>query len=138
MDRFVKNFIIASIVYLAVASVVGILMLINTNMLVLRFVHSHFMLIGWVSMMIYGVGYHILPRFSGRLIKSKAVGEIQFWFANIGLLGMVIFYTLLQSNPENGLYRTLTGLSGVLQLLSSILFFYNMLATLLAKDEEEA
>lgn len=138
MDRFVKNFIIASIVYLAVASVVGILMLINTNMLVLKFVHSHFMLIGWVSMMIYGVGYHILPRFSGRLIKSKTVGEVQFWFANIGLLGMVIFYTLLQSNPENGLYKSLTGLSGVLQLLSSILFFYNMLATLLAKDEEEA
>ncbi len=137
MDRFVKNFIVASIVYLAVASVIGILMIMNTNMLTLKFVHSHFMLIGWVSMMIYGVGYHILPRFSGKLIKSKMIGEIQFWLANIGLIGMVIFYTLQQSAPENGVYKSLTGLSGVLQLLSSILFFYNMLATLLPKADED-
>ncbi len=137
MDRFVKNFIVASIVYLAVASVIGILMIMNTNMLTLKFVHSHFMLIGWVSMMIYGVGYHILPRFSGKLIKSKMIGEIQFWLANIGLIGMVIFYTLQQSAPENAVYRSLTGLSGVLQLLSSILFFYNMLATLLPKADED-
>ncbi|GBE01309.1 cytochrome C and Quinol oxidase polypeptide I [bacterium BMS3Bbin06] len=136
MDRYVKAFIVISIVYLGLASVLGVFMIMNQNLLGLKFVHTHLMLIGWVSMMIYGVGYHILPRFSGRLIKSKALVGLQFWFANIGLIGMVLFYTLKVYHPEVDAYRILTGLSGVVEILSIAVFFYNMLATLLARQEE--
>ncbi|GBE36419.1 cytochrome C and Quinol oxidase polypeptide I [bacterium BMS3Bbin07] len=135
MDRFVTNFIVMSLVYLAVASVLGILMIVNPDFLTLRFVHSHFMLLGWVSMMIYGVGYHILPRFSGRLLKSKAMAEVQFWLANIGLIGLAISYTLGTYYSDAGIYRTLTVLSGLIEVFSIFLFFYNMLATLLAKEK---
>ncbi len=136
MDRFVKNFIIVSIIYLAIASVVGILMAMNVNMLTLKFIHSHFMLIGWVTMMIYGVGYHILPRFAGRLLKSKTMGEVQFYLANIGLIGLVVFYTLKAYYPDKGIYATLTAISGLIEVFSVFLFLYNMLATLLAKEED--
>ena len=61
MDRFVKNFILMSIVYLTIAAVLGIFMFGNPSLMQFRFVHSHLMLLGWVSMMIFGVGYHILP-----------------------------------------------------------------------------
>ncbi|NOY64382.1 MAG: hypothetical protein GXO97_03155 [Nitrospirae bacterium] len=135
MDRFVKNFIVVSIIYLAVASIIGVLMAMDTKYLYLKFIHSHFMLLGWVSMMIYGVGYHILPRFSGRLIKSKLIGEVQFYLSNIGLIGLTLFYTLRQYNPENSLYNLLTFLSGSIEVFSIFLFFYNMLATILAKEE---
>ena len=73
MDRFVKNFILMSIVYLTIATVLGIFMLGNPSLMQFKFVHSHLMLLGWVSMMIYGVGYHILPKFAGRFLKSKAM-----------------------------------------------------------------
>lgn len=134
MDRFVKNFILMSIVYLTIATALGIFMLGNPSLMQFKFVHSHLMLLGWVSMMIYGVGYHILPKFAGRFLKSKAMGEVQFWLANIGLVGMLLFYTLGTYNPSD-LYRRLVIASGLIEALSISLFFYNMIATLYAKAE---
>jgi cbb3-type cytochrome oxidase subunit 1 len=85
--------------------------------------------------MIYGVGYHILPRFMGRPLYSNKIGEAQFYLANISLVAMLLFYTLNVYSP-GGLYRTLTVVSGTVQVVSVFLFFYNMLKTLLAKTEQ--
>jgi cbb3-type cytochrome oxidase subunit 1 len=135
MDRFVKGFIIMSIVYLGIAALLGIIMLGNQNVMALKFVHSHLNMLGWVSMMIYGVGYHILPRFMGRPLYSNKIGETQFYLANISLVAMLCFYTLNVYNP-GGMYRTLTVAFGALQAVAIFLFFYNMLMTLLAKTEQ--
>jgi hypothetical protein len=115
MDRFVKGFIIMSIVYLGIGAILGIVMLGNQNMLALKFVHSHLNMLGWVSMMIYGVGYHILP--------------------NISLVAMLLFYTLNMYSP-GGAYRLLTIVFGAVQTVAIFLFFYNMLMTLLTKVEQ--
>jgi cytochrome c oxidase cbb3-type subunit 1 len=135
MDRFVKNFIGMSIIYLAVASLLGIFMLGNPSLMHLKFVHSHLNMLGWVSMMIFGVGYHILPRFTGKPLKSPAMGEFQFWLANIGLIGMLLFYALGSFNPEMSIYKGLTVAFGLMEAVSIFLFFYNMLATIYAKSE---
>jgi cytochrome c oxidase cbb3-type subunit 1 len=135
MDRFVKNFIGMSIIYLAVASLLGIFMLGNPSLMHLKFVHSHLNMLGWVSMMIFGVGYHILPRFTGKPLKSLKMGELQFWLANIGLIGMLLFYALGSFNPEMGIYKGLTVAFGLMEAVSIFLFFYNMLATIYAKSE---
>jgi cbb3-type cytochrome oxidase subunit 1 len=129
MDRFVKGFIIMSIVYLGIAAVLGIVMLAHQNVMPLKFVHSHLNMLGWVSMMIYGVGYHILPRFMGRPLYSNRIGEVQFYLANISLVAMLAFYTLNVYNP-GGTYRMLTVTFGAIQALAIFLFFYNMLMTL--------
>jgi cbb3-type cytochrome oxidase subunit 1 len=128
MDKFVKGFIVMSIVYLGLAAVLGIIMLGSQSVMALKFVHSHLNMLGWVSMMIYGVGYHILPRFMGRPLYSNRVGEVQFYLANISLVAMLLFYTLNVYNP-GGLYQTLTILSGAVQAVAIFLFFYNMLLT---------
>jgi cbb3-type cytochrome oxidase subunit 1 len=135
MDRFVKNFIIVSILYLGIASIVGVLMTLSPSFLSLRYVHSHLMLLGWVTMMIYGVGYHILPRFAGKLIKNKTICEFQFYLANIGLLGLVIFYTLSQQNPEVKIYKAGAFISAFVEVVSSVVFLYVMLTILLSKEE---
>ena len=135
MDKFVKGFIVMSIVYLGVAAVLGIVMLAHQNVLALKFVHSHLNMLGWVSMMIYGVGYHILPRFMGRPLYSNKIGEAQFYLGNISLVAMLFFYTLNVYVPTP-LYRTLTVISGAVQAVTVFLFFYNMLMTLLAKQEQ--
>ncbi len=132
MDRFVRNFIVVSIVYLGAASVLGVCMLWNESLLSFKFVHSHLMLLGWVSMMIYGVGYHVLPRFSGRPLKYPKIGELQFWTANAGLIGMLLFYAVGVNGPSDAI-KNLTLLFGALEVLSIVLFLYNMLATLLPK-----
>ena len=135
MDTFVRRFIIMSIVYLGISSLVGIAMLGSENAMALKFVHSHLNMLGWVSMMIYGVGYHILPRFMGRPLYSNRLGEAQFYLANISLVALLLFYTLTIYSPD-GMYRTLTMLSGVVQVAAIFLFFYNMLMTLLTKVEQ--
>ena len=136
MDRFVKSFIFMSIFYLMTASLIGVAMLSDSKYLPLKFVHSHLMLLGWVSMMIYGVGYHILPRFAGRTLKSRAVAILQFWTANIGLLGMLGFYLAAYYEPPAGTYRMLSSAFGGLEVFSIALFVYNMAATLYTKAPE--
>jgi cbb3-type cytochrome oxidase subunit 1 len=124
-----------SIVYLGIAAVLGIVMLGNPNVMAMKFVHSHLNMLGWVSMMIYGVGYHILPRFMGRPLYSNKIGEAQFYLANISLVAMLVFYTLNIYNPSS-MYRMLTVVSGAVQAVTIFLFFYNMLMTLLTKVEQ--
>ena len=135
MDKFVKGFIVMSVVYLGAAAVMGILMLANPNVMALKFVHSHLNMLGWVSMMIYGVGYHILPRFMGRPLYNNKIGEIQFYLANISLVSMLLFYTLNVYNPSD-VYKTITVVSGAVQAITIFLFLYNMLMTLLTKVEQ--
>ena len=134
MDRFVKNFIIVSIVYLGISSILGVCMLANQLLMSLKFVHSHLNMLGWVSMMIYGVGYHVLPRFSGRPLKYPKMGELQFWAANIGLIGMLVFYTLNVFTPTKT-FNSISIAFGALEVFSIALFFYNMLATLLPGEQ---
>jgi cbb3-type cytochrome oxidase subunit 1 len=128
MDRFVKAFIILSIVYLGAASMIGVCMIAKPELINLKFVHSHLMMLGWVSMMIYGVGYHILPRFSGKPLKSRMVAEVQLWLANIGLIGLTSFYVMGN--------KTVAAAFGLLEAAAIMLFLYNMLATLLAKEPQ--
>jgi cbb3-type cytochrome oxidase subunit 1 len=137
VDKFVKGFIVMSVVYLGVAAVIGIVMLADENVMALKFVHSHLNMLGWVSMMIYGVGYHILPRFMGRPLYSNRIGETQFYLANISLVSMLLFYALNVYNPSD-IYRTITVLSGVVQVFTLFLFLYNMLMTLLTKVKQPA
>lgn len=47
--------------------------------------HGHVMLLGFITMMIYGVGLHVLPRFSGRSLYSERLATAQFYAANAGL-----------------------------------------------------
>ena len=136
MDKFVKGFIVMSIVYLGTAAIMGIVMLWDQNVMALKFVHSHLNMLGWVSMMIYGVGYHILPRFMGRALYSNKIGEAQFYLANISLVAMLVFYTLNVYNPSD-MYRALTVVSGAVQAFTLFLFLYNMLMTLLTKVEQK-
>jgi cbb3-type cytochrome oxidase subunit 1 len=135
MEKFVRRFIIMSIVYLGVSSLVGIAMLGSERVMALKFVHSHLNMLGWVSMMIYGVGYHILPKFMGRQMYSKKLGEAQFWIANAGLIAMLVFYTLNVYTPSSGLVAA-TVAAGVLELVSIFLFFYNMLKTMMPPVEQ--
>lgn len=135
MDKFVKGFIVMSIVYLGISTILGIFMLGSQDMMALKFVHSHLNMLGWVSMMIFGVGYHILPRFMGRPLYSNKIGEAHFYLGNISLIGLLLFYALNAYNPA-GTSRMLTLAFAIVQAGTLFLFFYNMLMTLLTKPEQ--
>ncbi len=85
-------FVRTALVYFGLSALTGIAMAIFPDTAIdLKFIHVHLNLLGWMSMMIYGVGYHIFPRFSGRPLWSNKLSILQFWTAQIGLIGMCAF-----------------------------------------------
>ena len=131
MDRYTKGFIVASLVYFFLAAVLGIWMGGTDAAGWVRFAHVHFNLLGFMSMMIYGVGYFILPRFNGRTLRWPSWVPIHFFIANIGLVGMV---ATAPSLPSTGFI-----LFSALSVISAGMFMTNLAATLLIepKTEEE-
>ncbi|MGE5700327.1 MAG: DUF1858 domain-containing protein [Deltaproteobacteria bacterium] len=129
MDRYTKGFVIASLVYFFVAAVLGIWMGGADAAPWVHFAHVHFNLLGFMAMMIFGVGYFILPRFNGRTLRWPSWVPIHFYLANIGLIGMVA------TSPE----RPSTGftLFAVLSVISVALFAVNLGATMLLAPEEQ-
>jgi hypothetical protein len=96
-----------------------------------KFAHVHFNLLGFMSMMIYGVGYFILPRFNGRTLRWPSWVPIHFFVANIGLIGMV---ATAPERPSTGFV-----LFSALSVISAGMFAVNLGATMLIepKTEEE-
>jgi cytochrome c oxidase cbb3-type subunit 1 len=112
-----------SVIYFVLGVVIGIAMLLwpDSTMDYIP-VHVHLNLLGFMSMMIYGVGYHILPKFSGVFIHSPRIMNIQFWVANAGLIGMSISWPLM--------LREVLIVSSFLSVAGGVLFAYNMLKTI--------
>jgi hypothetical protein len=137
MDRYTKGFVVASLAYFLLAAVLGTWMGAAGGPEWARFAHVHFNLLGFMSMMIYGVGYFILPRFNGRTLRWPSWVPLHFYAANVGLVGMVATAPAL---PSTGF-----ALFSVLSVLSAAMFVVNLGATILlpapkeqAADEEEA
>ncbi len=129
MSPLSKNFVRASLIYFFIAAILGTIMIsLRSYPAQLLFTHVHLNLLGWMSMMIYGVGYHILPRFSGTPLAYPKLGNLQFYLANIGLVGLVCF------RPIHPLAEIFAGI----QVVSAGLFVFNIwMSTLPPKPEPE-
>jgi len=129
MDRYTKGFVVASLVYFFLAAVLGIWMGGTDAAGWVRFAHVHFNLLGFMSMMIYGVGYFILPRFNGRTLRWPSWVPAHFYAANIGLIGMV---ATAPSLPSTGFV-----LFSALSVVSAGMFAVNLGATMLLEPKAE-
>lgn len=120
MDRETKSFIVASLCWLALGAGLGVAMTLNLgNFALVRFAHMHLLLLGFMAMMVYGVGYFILPRFNGVSLRWPRLVAPHFWLSNLGLVGLV--FGAVDFRP----LFALISFSGVL------LFVVNLVATLL-------
>ena len=117
----------ASLVYLLIGSTMGFAMVLSS--LPIAPSHAHMLLIGFVSMMIFGVGYHLLPVFAGTDLYSLRLAEIQFWLQNIGLIGLA-FTMPYRDASNNG-----TEVFGSISLLAIYIFVYNVARSLIPPKE---
>jgi hybrid cluster-associated redox disulfide protein len=129
MDRYTKGFVLASLVYFFLAAGLGVWMGMAETTEAVKFAHVHFNLLGFMAMMIYGVGYFILPRFNGKTLKWPQLVPLHFITANLGLLGMV--FTAAE-RPSAGFT-----LFAFLSVLSVLLFGVNLGVTLVEPVEEK-
>lgn len=94
MDWFVKAFLKASVVWLALGVTLGVAMGAHPAWSIYRTAHLHMLLLGFVGMMIFGVAYHVIPRFVGAPLPSARAAGAHWWFGNVGLAVMVAGFVL--------------------------------------------
>ena len=90
MEKYPGLFIKTALIYLLIGVIVGVA--IGTNPMLaarLRFAHIHLNLLGFMIMIIAGVAYHVLPRFTARTMPWPGGVKYHFYLQNIGLLGML-------------------------------------------------
>jgi len=129
MDREVVWFIRMSMFYFLAGSLLGVMFVLSPDTASSSYVsmHVHLNLLGWMSMMIFGVGYHVLPRFSGRPLHSRGMSVVQFWAANAGLVGMAVGWGMKAHGYAGG--GTALAVFGVVMFFSICLFVYNLART---------
>lgn len=131
MDWFAKAFVKASVAWLAIGVTFGVAMAAHPVWGVYRTAHMHMTLLGFVTMMIYGVGYHVLPRFTGHPLWSRRLPGWHWWMSNVGLSLMVIGF-IIRINLIAGVTAATVTLTtgGVLSTLGAYAFVLNIWRTI--------
>ncbi len=105
--------------------------------------HTHVNLLGWVEMAIFAAVYFIIPRIVCRPIYSITLMKVHFYMHNVGLIGMVLLFTIagvlggnasLTLAPEDveAIVRpwlATMGIFGSLVLLANMIWGYNIFRT---------
>jgi heme/copper-type cytochrome/quinol oxidase subunit 1 len=127
MDPFVRHFIRASLLWLGFGVLLGVAMAVWPGAAIYRPAHMHANLLGFVSMMIFGVAYHVMPRFAGRPLHSSALAAAHVWLANGGLVLLVAGWLL---QPHVASARLVLGIGAVAAATGAFAFIYNIWQTL--------
>jgi len=130
MDWFVKAFLKASLAWLGAGVSLGVAMAVRPAWTVYRAAHLHMNLLGFVAMMIFGVAYHVIPRFSGHPLHSRRLAAIHWWLANSGLAVFVTGFVMLPNTAFGTLARVVVAAGGILSAGASFAFVYNLWRTI--------
>ena len=122
MDWYVRAFLKASLSWLAAGVSLGVAMAAHPLWTVYRLVHVHMLLLGFVTMMIYGVAYHVIPRFAGFPIHSRRAAVLHWWISNVGLLMMATGFAVRVHEARAGTIVLASG--GTLSALGAYTFVY--------------
>ena len=128
MEWFVKAFIRASLAWFAAGILAGLAIAAHPAWVAYRPAHAHMNVVGFLTMMVFGVGYQLLPRLFGHALHSRWMAIAHWWFANVGLAMMVAGFILA---PHVGPVRSapVTASGGTLFALGALGFVYNMWRT---------
>jgi len=128
MDAYVRNMIRSSLVWLGIGVLVGLSMGIwPANHILYKPGHAHANLLGFVSMMIFGVAYHVMPRFSGRALHNVKLARWHVWIANVGLALQFTGFVLRPHWREVGTLGIVIG--GCISAVGAFMFIYNIWRT---------
>jgi heme/copper-type cytochrome/quinol oxidase subunit 1 len=131
MPRLTRYFIKTSLVYLVVALAAGLLALGRSaldwpaELATLTPVFFHLFMVGWVTQLIFGMLFWMLPKHSKEQPRgNERLVWIAYFFVNGGLVLRALSEPLVTLRPELGL-GWLLALSALLQLLGGWAFLGN-------------
>ena len=128
MEPFVRRFIKASLAWLAIGGLLGVDMAFRTEAIAYRAAHAHALLFGFVGMLIFGVSYHVMPRFTGRPLHSRALAVWHLRLANAGLALMTAAWLLRPAGM--GAWDRVLQAGAVTTAVAGGLFIVNLWKTL--------
>jgi cbb3-type cytochrome oxidase subunit 1 len=132
MEWFIKGFIRASLLWFAAGTVLGLAMAIHPAWIGFRPAHAHMNVVGFLTMLVFGVGYQLLPRLFGHPLHSTRLGIAHLFLANGGLAFMVLGFMLqTRLGPDA---RWLLAGGGTLFAAGALAWVYNLWRTFNAAD----
>lgn len=127
MDWFVRAFLKSALTYLALGICMGLWMGFVPDAILYRPAHVHLNLLGFTSMVIFGVAYHVIPRFTGNPLHSRRLAEAHFWASNSGLIVLVLGFVLLPTQPMG---RAFVEVGAIVASAGAFAFIYNLWRTI--------
>jgi cytochrome c oxidase cbb3-type subunit 1 len=132
MEWYIKAFIRTSLVWFALGIVLGVALAWNPLWVMYRPAHAHMNVVGFLTMLVFGVGYQLLPRLFGHPLHSQRLAVAHLFLANIGLMGLVVGFFLQPHTPAAARWTLSTG--GVLYAAGAVCWVYNLWRTFDAAD----
>ena len=129
MEWYVRAFLKSSLAWLGAGVTLGLAMALDQALVVYRPAHMHFNLLGFVAMMIFGVGYHLLPRLAGHPLHRPVLARVHWGLANAGLLLLGAGFALAPLG-EPSLALVCRALGGLSSAAGAYLFIFNIWRTL--------
>lgn len=134
MGRATQIFLVSSLIYLVLGATIGVILVIHPRGIgSFMAMHAHINLLGWLSMMVFAVAYHVLPRFSGRELYSERLANTHVILANAGLIGLMIAWPLSRFNMTPAVHLFFIA-AALCYAAGAYLFVYNILRTILGKN----
>ena len=128
MPTLTRWYIKAALLYLAAALLLALLLAVNRVADLPRFVsllspaYFHFFLLGWVTQMIFGVGYWMFPIIDReRLRGSDVLGWATFATLNVGLLLRLVAEPAIALTSVTA-WGVVLAVGATLQWISGLLF----------------
>jgi cytochrome c oxidase cbb3-type subunit 1 len=135
MEWFIKAFIRASLLWFTAGIVLGVAIALYPPWAIYRPAHAHMNVVGFLTMLVFGVGYQLLPRLFGHPLHSRWMAVAHLFLANLGLVGMVFGFL---SPPWLGTdAHWVTAAGGVLFGLGALFWVYNLWRTFNAADARQ-
>jgi cbb3-type cytochrome oxidase subunit 1 len=132
MDWFIKAFIRSSLIWFTLGIALGLAMAAHPLWVVYRPAHAHMNVVGFITMMVFGVGYQLLPRLFGGGLWSRRLAIVHLWLANVGLALMVAGFMLAPHIGDGSIPITAGG--GAIFTLGVVCFVVNLWRTFDAAD----
>lgn len=135
MDWFIKAFIRASLLWFAAAIILGVAIAVHPAWIIYRPAHAHLAVVGFLTMLVFGVGYQLLPRLFGHPLHSTTLAIAHLFAANVGLGALVAGFLVRPHQERVGLW--LTGAGGVTFAIGVVLWVWNLWRTFDAADARQ-
>jgi cytochrome c oxidase cbb3-type subunit 1 len=135
MEWFIKAFIRASLLWFAAGIILGVAIAVHPAWIIYRPAHAHMNVVGFLTMLVFGVGYQLLPRLFGHPLSSQRLAVAHLFLANLGLGGLVLGFLVRPHAASTG--QWLAGAGGTLFAAGAALWVWNLWKTFNAADARQ-